>query len=82
MLVSSAIAGGIVVAVHGLNEVNASVMLASVDSVVVGPTLFLMWVEGKVPQVAAFATVICAVDVVLVLASTYVGRVLSGGRTS
>lgn len=82
LLLPSAVAGGIVVAVQTLNETNASIMLATVDSVVVGPTMYALWEIGKIPLVAAFAVVICVFDSVLALSSTYVGRALSAGRTS
>lgn len=81
LVLPSAISGAIVISTHVMTEINGSIMVASVGTVVVGPTLYTVWNSGSnVPPVAAFAVVISAVSALLALASMYIGRVVSLGR--
>lgn len=73
----SAIAGALIIAVHMLSEVNASVLLMSFGNPVVGPTLFNLWEQGTVPPVAALSIVIVAVNTVIVIVAKRVGRMFS-----
>ncbi len=80
LILPSTIAGMLILAVLTMAETNASVILAKVNNPVVGPTLFILWYDGLVPPVAAFAVVICAINGLIALASMYIGRTLSRGR--
>jgi iron(III) transport system permease protein len=80
LILPTALAGGLIVAVLTVNETNASVLLTSVQTPVVGPTIYQQWNQGSVPSVAAFATVVCALNATIALSSVAIGRRFSSGR--
>ena len=74
LILPSALAGVLLVAVLAINETNASVLLSSSATPVVGPTIYNQWNQGSVPTVAAFATLVCALNTMIALASILIVR--------